>query len=134
MNKSDLMRYLKIKRAVNSKVESVARAESVMFPKTPKLTGMPHGGETVDAFGNAVLNYIEQVEGLTDLVNEMTLELGIIEDAIDTLPDLDEQTIMRYRYICGYTWQQVVDALEDKWSESTCRRIHNNAMKRLRRI
>lgn len=133
MNKSDLMRYLKIKRAVQSKIESVERAESIMFPKTPKLTGMPSGGRIFDSFGDAVLNYIEQVDGLTDMVNDMTVELGLLEDAIDSLDDLDQQTVLRYKYICGYTWQEVVDALDGKWSESTCRRIHTDALKRLRK-
>lgn len=133
MNKSDLLRYQKIKRNVQSQIEAVERAESICFPKTPKLTGMPSGGRTFDAFGDGVLNYIAQVERLTDMVNDMTVELGILDDAISSLQDLDQQTVLRYKYICGYTWQEVVDALEDKWSESTCRRIHTQALKRLRK-
>lgn len=133
MNKSDLLRYLKIKRNVQSRIESVERAESIMFPKTPKLTGMPSGGRIFDSFGDGVLNYIEQVDRLTDAVNDMALELGILEDAIDSLDDLDQQTVLRYKYICGYTWQEVVDALDGKWSESTCRRIHKDALRRLKK-
>lgn len=133
MNKSDLLRYQKLKRNVQSRIESVECAESIMFPKTPKLTGMPSGGRTFDSFGDGVLNYIEQVDRLTEMVNDMALELGILEDAIDSLNDLDQQTVLRYKYICGYTWQEVVDALDGKWSESTCRRIHTDALKRLRK-
>lgn len=55
-------------------------------------------------------------------------ELLEIERAIDTLPS-DKRQLMRYRYIDGWSWKKIDDALHI--SESTSIRWHRESLKQI---
>lgn len=130
MTKKDLLKYKGIKQEIESLSETIEKMQSIKFPKIPKLTGMPNGKGTQDSFGDAVADYIDRVNELSDKIEDLVLELGIIEDEIAKLKVADQRSVLRYKYFCGMTWTEVADVMG--WSESTCRRLHTDALKELR--
>ena len=60
-----------------------------------------------------------EIDKLIDLKEQMR---GVIE----TVVNVDEQMVLRYRYIHNMTWEQIGDEL--KADESTVRRWHHRAL------
>jgi DNA-directed RNA polymerase sigma subunit (sigma70/sigma32) len=61
----------------------------------------------------------EEIDKLVDLKEEIR---GVIEAVFDK----DEQTVLRFRYIHNYTWEQIGDAM--KADARTVRRWHDKAL------
>ncbi|CDG04235.1 DUF1492 domain-containing protein [Lactococcus lactis] len=62
----------------------------------------------------------EQIDKFVDLKQQMA-------DAIDALPNPDQNLVLSYRYVHGWTWEQIADELNA--DRSTVLRWHVKALK-----
>lgn len=99
-----------------------SRAEKV----TSLITGMPRGGKS-EGFAPAADRIMELQKMLERQVNEAVNLRFKIEKEIESITDLWERTILKYRYINGYSFESIAELmnLSDRW----VRIIHGQAIK-----
>lgn len=114
-----------IKRIDNELTELEAE---MIYPRSPNLDGMPHGG----AGGDAFLRYMDRKDALTrDYYNakaHLLDELDAIERAIQHLPE-KQKTLVWYRYVEGMRWEDIAEAMAYSWKQ--VHNIHAAALDRL---
>lgn len=78
-------------------------------------------------------HFIRCLERVWELQEKINAEIGKLIDlkeqmrgVIETVVNVDEQMVLRYRYIHNMTWEQIGDKL--KADESTVRRWHRRAL------
>jgi hypothetical protein len=97
--------------------------------KASQGDGMPRAkGGTTD-----LSRYIEQVANLEEWIDDKRNELidkqSKITEAINSLDDDDECTVMTEKYLNGKTWEQVAEDNGFAWM--TMHRIHGRALKKI---
>ena len=99
--------------------------------KSPVITGMP-GGHSADSdkIGSLVAKIQEKEARYLGKLNVILNEEKIIEEAIDKLKDPRERTVMRYRYISGYIWEEICVKAHYSWKH--IHRIHSNALNNIK--
>lgn len=97
-------------------------------PKSPRLTGLPRQG--CQATLDLQMEIIEAAEKRFEAARRKALErLSELEDAIDQLDTYELQAVLYFRHIYGLKWAEVSERMH--WSESTVRRIHARALRKL---
>ena len=130
MTKKDLLQYAKLKREKQHLEEQMQVLESVLYPKIPRLTGMPNGSGFTDSMAETVARYIDLTDQYRQKVNEIIMEMQYIEDCISQLEASEERDVMRLRYLLGKTWEDTAEAMF--YSQSQCWRIHQRGLMHLR--
>lgn len=91
--------------------------------------GMPRASRRgPDRIADALGKLEALAERLALRILEQERELQTVEALLEFLPPV-QRRIMQLRYIQGLDWEQV--ALEEHYSERHCRRIHDEAARRL---
>lgn len=103
--------------------------ESRAVKTTAALTGMPGGKSLNDKIPAAVERILALQDELlkqVDECNSCRKDVGLVIDAIE---DTRLQTIFRYRYIFGETWEVIAESLNlsSKW----VRKLHEDYLQRL---
>lgn len=103
--------------------------ESRAVKMTAALTGMPGGKSLNDKIPAAVERILALQDELlkqVDECNSCRKDVGLVIDAIE---DTRLQTIFRYRYILGETWEVIAESLNlsSKW----VRKLHEDYLQRL---
>ncbi len=98
--------------------------------KASQGDGMPRAkGETTD-----LSRYMEQRANLEELIDDKRNELMDkqfkITEAINSLDDDDECTIMTEKYLNGKTWEKVSE--DNGYAWMTMHRIHGRALKKIK--
>lgn len=82
-----------------------------MCPSMGAQDGMPKGNGSSDLSGYAArLDELERK--LREKQDKSVRLMGEITDSIAKMEDVTERTLLRYRYICGYTWEQIAEEME----------------------
>lgn len=74
------------------------------------LTGMPRGGASLTT-EDMYIRHIEFVEDAAKYAEEARKAMREIEDAIDTVHDPEQRTMLRYRYIEGFQWMTIAERM-----------------------
>lgn len=132
MTKEDLLRYKQLEKERRQLLELMETERSkIMYPRIPKLTGMPHATDTQDKEAERIARYIDATEIYARKVDEVTMELCWIEDCINSLPSI-ERSIIRYKYILLMQWEKIAQRLG--YSVRQAQRIHDSALERLKNL
>lgn len=98
--------------------------------KSPVITGMPAGHSAdADKIGTVVAKIQEKEARYLGKLNVILNEEKIIEEAIDKLKDPRERTVMRYRYISGYIWEEICVKAHYSWRQ--IHYIHSRALRNI---
>lgn len=98
-------------------------------PKSQKLTGMPPGGGSGgSALEEAVTAHQQLYDFYLSKLTGLTTERFEIEKALEML-DPQQRCLIRYRYLDGYSWEGVCEAMHYGWSQTHA--IHAAALKAL---
>ena len=91
-------------------------------------------GERVQHSRDADPPYVKAVMKICDMEQKINTEIDRLIDlkseisiAIGCLTNMDEQMLLRYRYINNYDWEKI--AVLMSVSYRTCHRIHSSALK-----
>ncbi len=78
-------------------------------------------------FVRCVIKVMEMEEKLNGEVERLMTLKEQMRTVIDALPCVDEQMVIRYRYVHGKTWEEIGDELHA--DRTTVYRWHNNALR-----
>lgn len=129
--KDYLKSYKKTRNCLNAlELQLIQIKIDICNVKASQGDGMPRAkGET-----NDLSRYMEQVANLEERINDKRIELmdkqSKITEAINSLDDDDECTIMTEKYLNGKTWEQVAE--DNSYSWRTVHRIHGRALKKIK--
>ena len=77
--------------------------------------------------------FVKCLEKIMELEEKINVEVALLVDlkaqmrvVIGEVPNIDEQMVLRYRYIHNYTWEKIGDELHA--DRSTVYRWHNQAL------
>lgn len=137
MDKNDFKNYRAILLEVQQLKEQVKILESSLYsPKGQRFTSTPRvpSGERSTMDG-AVERHIKLESHYMEQLAEKEAEQLAIEQAIASLVDPAERTVMRERYINGKSWPAVVRKMQELgYSERTTYRLHGYALAKLREV
>ncbi len=99
-------------------------ALSVRTSSLSPRVGGSHSNEA--AYTRTIEKLLSVQQQLDDAIAAMVERKGLILSALGNLPTLQQQLVLRYRYLDGMTWEQIADLLQ--MSSRTIRRIHAQAL------
>jgi len=101
-----------------------AMSASISSPSWEEKTGGTK--PTEPPFVRCIIKIMEMETKINTEVNKLVDLKEQIRTVIEEVTDKDEQTVLRYRYIHNYTWEQIAFKLNA--GERTIRRWHGNAL------
>ena len=124
-----LWRYRDALRLEEELRQELEDQRSRVCKTTAALTGMPGGKSLNDKIPAAVERILALQDELlkqVDECNSCRKDVGLVIDAIE---DTRLQTIFRYRYILGETWEVIAESLNlsSKW----VRKLHEDYLQKL---
>lgn len=130
--KEYLQQAYRLDNRINSNIKEMGdlreMAASISSPKYGDKVQISRDG---DAPFVGALNRIWELEKKIDEEIDTLVDLkDQIRDVISQIENVDEQMVLRYRYIHNYTWEQIGMALSA--DESTIRRCHKKALARVK--
>lgn len=90
-----------------------------------------HEGQSV-ALDEAVAKYTDACDEAAHDLSRMEVLRGEIQGAIDSVPDKTLRSLLYWRYICGYTWEQV--AVKMNYSYRRATQLHGTALQHVAKI
>ena len=114
---------LKCFRELDSARESTIRS--------PRMDGMPRTGSVSGLELQVAM--IERIRKKAEKEREKVLKmLDQIEDMIESLEDPEQKTVIKLRYVYGYTWSEI--AISTEMAERTVYYVHGKALATLRKL
>lgn len=133
MTKEELKEYIETKREISIIEEKIEYLESKKTSiKSMIIDDMPKSEPTKDRLGEL----LGEIEELIDIYNEKQIRLmkqqKEIENVIDMLDNSIERTIMRLRYLNGYTWENICVITNYSWRQ--VHRYHSKILEKIDKI
>lgn len=109
-------------------LEQITKLQSLATRTTSTLKGTPSGSASATSkIEQALVSIQERKDQLAEEVTELLKITDKVSAAIATIKNPTEKKILKYRYLCFFSWKQI--ALMMKISESSLFRLHANAIK-----
>lgn len=123
-----LQRYTNLNKAINQRLRERDRLRSLAEKCTSSITGLPRGGASdKETTWIRLAEIEEEINADVDKYVNMRKE---IEAAINTVDDITLQTLLRYRYLNGLTWERVAVEMEKTWR--WIHRLHSRALEAIK--
>ena len=128
--KQYLRQAYRLNELINSHIREVEqlRLLSTSVPSTDFSKERVQGGKLP---GDRISNIIAKIVDLEKQINdEIDLFVDLkkeIHDAVDNVKNVNEQLVLRYRYIEFLTWEQISERMN--YSIMQVHRIHSNALR-----
>lgn len=137
--KERLIDYYETEKDVDSQIERLERLEiRLRSIGSPVLSDMPKGGSPAhDRMADMIAQKVDLENEIRQMVVEQKKERQAIEGILSHLRHSDEKTVIRMKYLDGFSWGEVLDVLFggkedflDKEDAYTRRmyRIHGSAL------
>lgn len=112
-------------------------AETEQIKQMAQGVTSPSWGEKVQGSSSGESPQTRNIEKLITLEQKINSEIDLLvdlkeqmRDVISEVPDINEQMVLRHRYIAGLTWLQAASKMNA--GESTVRRWHRSALRHVR--
>lgn len=133
MTKEELKEYIETKREMEIIKEKIECLESKKTSiKSMIIDDMPKSEPKQDRLGEL----LGEIEELIELYNEKQIKLMKqqmkIENVIDNLDNSIERTIMRLRYLNGYTWENICVITNYSWRQ--VHRYHSKILEKIEKL
>jgi NRPS condensation-like uncharacterized protein len=123
-----LQRYTKLKNAIDQKLSEYEQLRALCERATTTITGMPPSGR--NSREDAYVRMIEMGYKINDEIDRYVDMRKEIEAAISTVEDITLQTLLRYRYLNGLTWEKI--AVEMNYAWRNVHYLHGKALYEIR--
>lgn len=110
---------------IQAKLEQIAQLRASITRGTAMLSDMPRGGPMRD-WTDTAARVADMETELREQINLMIDVKGAITEAIMTVPDMELRTLLNYRYLTGWSWGRIADAMH--YDRATIWRKHKEAM------
>ena len=115
------------------KIESLLRERQAAYDRLIKITAALDGDAVSSTKDPHKFDELAELDVFIRQRVAQSMEIRIeITTAIDQLEDWRHRDILTYRYINGYTWEQVADAINISRRHVT--RLHGDALNVLRAV
>lgn len=131
--KEFLNQYLDADRALDRKLEQLARLRA----KSAKVTAIV-GNERVQGGieGSRLEAIVEKIMDLereiSERIDDLKQKQSAVESAIVRLDSNRERDVLTLKYICGYSWEDIVQI--SGYSQRQTFRIHGEALKKIEKF
>ena len=106
----------------------IARESTI---RSPRMDGMPRTGSVSGLELQVAM--IERIRRKAEKERDRVLKmLDQIEDMIESLEDPEQKTVIKLRYVYGYTWSEI--AISTEMAERTVYYVHGKALANLRKL
>ena len=130
--KEYLRQAYRLDNRINSDIEELGRLREMAYSiSSPML------GERVQTSKSGQAPFVKNIEKIIELESKINEEIDVfvdlksqMRDAINLVDDIDEQLILRYRYIHNMTWEEIGDNLHV--DARTARRWHGRALQNVK--
>jgi DNA-directed RNA polymerase specialized sigma subunit len=130
--KEYLSQAYRLDQRINSNLEEVARLREMA-----SSISSPNWGERVETsrspdppFVRCIMRMMELEEIINRETDMLVTLKKQIRTVIEAVPNMDEQMVLRYRYIHNCTWEQIGDEMNA--DPRTVRRWHGEALKHVK--
>lgn len=131
--KEYLQQYTRLDREINHLLEEQQRWKDLALRVTPGYEGAVSAGSPD---GNRIPTAVERIAEWEEKINRKVDQLvelrEEIEGMIGKLKSADFQTLLRLRYINGYTWERI--AVEMHYSYQWVCKLHGRALLQLKQV
>ena len=110
---------------IQAKLEQIAQLRASITRGTAMLSDMPRGGPMRD-WTDTAARVADMETELREQINLMIDIKGEITEAIMTVQDMELRTLLNYRYLTGWSWGRIADAMH--YDRATIWRKHKEAM------
>ena len=110
---------------IQAKLEQIAQLRASITRGTAMLSDMPRGGPMRD-WTDTAARVADMETELREQINLMIDAKGAVTEAIMTVPDMELRTLLNYRYLTGWSWGRIADAMH--YDRATIWRKHKEAM------
>ena len=137
-----LSQYVHLKMEVEHQLERIARMKSAeKFAPKGESDGSQHTFGTGDRMERAIIRRMEYEEKVAGQLHKAMDEMALIEEAIDSLVNVQEREVMRLRYIDAENgkltpWGIVARSMygdDDEAQLQSCYRVHGRALVNIRK-
>ena len=108
-------------------LEEISKLQSLATRTTTVIKDVPNGGQ---AIGSQIENSITQMdtkaEELAEKIKVLVEDIDKVRAAISQVKNSNERMILKYRYLCFFSWQQISFIM--KTSLRQIYRLHNDAL------
>ncbi|MDD6988756.1 DUF1492 domain-containing protein [Ruminococcus sp.] len=126
MTKEELKQYRSIRHEIQSIKDEINELENqIQSVRAVTISDMPKGGSHTD-FTDVIAKIDELKRALHIKMSQALVVQERIEGVIDKLDNPIEQALLRYRYILGYTWEQVCVKMDYSWMQ--IHRLHSKSL------
>lgn len=133
MTNQEKVEYLKRYRAINYSIDQKLEEITMCRNKATKmgcaLSNSPRGGGKQDQIQSAIEKICELETSISNEVDQLILFRQDIEDMIGQVKDEVSATLLKYRYLNGFTWDQI--AVLMNYSYMHVCRLHGKALSQL---
>ena len=106
----------------------IARESTI---RSPRMDGMPRTGSVSGLELQVAM--IDRIRRKAEKERDRVLKmLDQIEDMIESLEDPEQKTVIKLRYVYGYTWSEI--AISTEMAERTVYYVHGKALSNLRKL
>ena len=115
-------------KEVDSKLEQIARLQSLATRTTTVIHGTPSGNGTAlsSRVESAVISIQAQSEFLADEINHLLDVRQRVADEIAKVTNHDERLVLEYRYLAFRSWKEISHVM--KIGLRTVFRLHDRAL------
>ena len=126
MTKKELSQLYRLNREVENERKRLAELETMATKCTAgEITGLPKGSGNADK----VARYAAEIADLKGIIESNIqrcyYELNRLNRYINSIDDSFIRQILTYRYISGYTWNQVAAHIDANLTGEACRKAHD---------
>ena len=130
--KEYLSQAYQLDKRINSNIEEISRLREMVCS-----ISSPSWEEKVQTPRHTYAPFVRCLEKIMDLEKVVNGEIDTLVDlkrqirtAIESVPNTDEQLVLRYRYIHNCTWEQIGNELNA--DARTIRRWHGDALQKVK--
>lgn len=121
-----LKRYQSINKSIDQKLEEIAMWRNRASKMGHSLSDMPRGGERQDLIQSAIDKICELETSINSEIDQLMLVHQDIENIINQVQNEVLGTLLKYRYLNGFTWEQIAVLMNYSYSQ-VCR-LHGKAL------
>ena len=130
--KEYLSQAYRLDQRINSNIEEISRLREMVCS-----ISSPSWEEKVQTSRHTDASFVRCLEKIMDLEKVVNGEIDTLVDlkrqirtTIESVPNTDEQLVLRYRYIHNCTWEQIGNELNA--DARTIRRWHGDALQKVK--
>ena len=123
MTLEKLNSYADLARQLKAAESLLERLKCSVVPGAQVLTGMPHTSGYADKLGELVPEIVDVQNTIVRLKEQIAMREAEIVQFLYSIPDLHTRTIFRLRFLRGWTWAHVANAVGGKNTADSVRMI-----------